>query len=118
MNKDIETDLDIEVFVRKQYALLLADSDTSPKFSHINLEEHFPRIFGFWKMVVFAQPMAYTGNAFEPHIKLGLEKIHFEKWIAFLTLAVQEKFAGPHADKVLQHAKLMAFIFQSKLGAN
>lgn len=117
MIKDIETDLDIELFVRGQYGLLLADPDTSPKFSHINLEEHFPRIFGFWKMVVFTQPMAYTGNAFQPHIKLGLEKIHFDKWIAFLTQVVQENFSGPNADKVLQHAKLMAVIFQSKLGA-
>src|SRR6478735_5747110 len=115
MNKpDITTDADVELMVREQYALLLSDADTAPKFAHIkNLEEHFPHITGFWRMVIFSQPGSYTRNAFDPHTKLGLQKIHFEKWIGFLTKVVNENFQGPHADKVLQHAKLMAIIFQS-----
>jgi hemoglobin len=116
VKQDILTDEDIERMVRKQYSLLLADEATAPKFLHLMIEEHFPRIFGFWKMVIFAQPLAYVGNAFQPHIKLDLEKQHFEKWIEFLTEAVNENFEGPNAQKVLQHAKLMAVIFQSKLG--
>lgn len=117
MNKpDILIDEDIEKMVKNQYASLLADSITSPKFLHLNIEEHLPRIIGFWKMVIFSQPMAYTGNAFQPHLKLNLEKIHFDKWNDFLNKAVNQNFSGPNAEKVLQHAKLMTVIFQSKMG--
>lgn len=116
MRNDILTNEDIEKIVRFQYNLLLTDTDTSPKFAHLHLEEHFPKIFGFWQMIIFSQPMAYKGNAFEPHVKLGLEKIHFEKWISFFNRAVDEHFEGPNADKAKNHAKLMAAIFQPKLG--
>ncbi len=114
--QDILNDTDIEKMVRRQYELLLNDETTSVKFAGLDIEEHFPRIFGFWRMVIFAQPMAYTGNAFQPHLKLDLEKKHFEKWIEFMETAVNENFEGPNAQKVIQHAKLMAVIFQSKLG--
>lgn len=113
---DVLSEADIELMVRGQYKLLLADEETSSKFSHLTIEDHFPKIFGFWKMVIFAQPMAYSGNAFQPHLKLDLEKVHFVKWIEFLEKVVNVNFEGPNAVKVIQHAKLMAVIFQSKLG--
>lgn len=114
--QDISTDEDIEKIVRLQYKQLLEDEDTKGKFAHLHLEEHLPRIFGFWKMVIFAQPMAYTGNAFQPHLKLGLENIHFVKWVDFFTQSVDSQFEGPNAEKAKAHAKLMSAIFQPKLG--
>lgn len=116
MKPDIQTPEDIEKMVRRQYAMLLQDQDTSPKFAGLDLENHFPRIIGFWKMVILSQPMAYTGNAFEPHTRLGLTKHHFEKWIGFFEQAVNEFFEGPNAEKAKNHAKLMSMIFQPKLG--
>lgn len=116
MKPDIQTEADIEKMVRRQYAMLLADEDTAPKFAHLDLEHHLPRIFGFWKMIILAQPMAYTGNAFEPHTRLGLQKIHFEKWVGFFETAVNESFEGPNAEKAKGHAKLMSMIFRPKLG--
>lgn len=116
MKHDITTEHDIEKMVRRQYELLLADADTSPKFAGLDLEKHFPRIFGFWQMIILAQPMAYTGNAFEPHTRLGLKKEHFEKWVSFLEQAVNENFEGPNAEKAKNHGRLMSMIFQPKLG--
>lgn len=116
MKRDIENINDIERIVRSQYDLLLNDPDTAPKFSHLTIEEHFPKIFGFWEMVIFSKPMAYTGNAFQPHLKLELQKIHFEKWISFFNHSVDSEFEGPLAEKAKNHAKLMAAIFQPKLG--
>lgn len=85
MKPDIQNAADIEKMVRRQYALLLTDETTAPKFAGLDLEHHFPRIIGFWKMVVLAEPMAYTGNAFDPHKRLGLEKVHFENGWPFLS---------------------------------
>ena len=113
---DILTEADVEKFVRQQYSLLLSDDFTKSKFAHLDLESHFPRIIGFWKMIIFSQPMSYTGNAFDPHTKLNLEKVHFEKWNQFLEESIKTNFEGPNAQKVLDHAKLMTAIFQSKLG--
>lgn len=116
MKPDIQTPEDIEKMVRRQYQLLLNDADTSPKFAGLDLEHHFPRIIGFWKMILLAQPMAYTGNAFEPHTRLGLQKIHFEKWVHYFETAVNENFEGPQAEKAKNHARLMSMIFRPKLG--
>jgi hemoglobin len=117
MNKqDIVSEKDIETMVRTQYRLLLEDKDTASKFVHLDLEHHLPKIFGFWKMVILAEPMAYSGNAFQPHIKLGLQKVHFDKWVQFLEQSIDENFEGPNALKAKNHAKLMSAIFKPKLG--
>ncbi len=119
MKKDIETVEDVEIFVRRQYVFLLNDKDTSSKFEHVtDLEKHFPKIFGFWRMIIFSEPSAYIGNAFDPHVKLNLQKVHFDKWVLFLCNAIDENFEGENANKVKNHAKLMAKIFESKLLKN
>lgn len=116
MKPDIQTPEDIEKMVRRQYHLLLHDTDTAPKFAGLDLEQHLPHIINFWKMVLLAQPGSYTRNAFEPHTRLGLTKTHFEKWVGFLEQAVNENFEGPQAEKAKNHGRLMSMIFQPKLG--
>lgn len=115
MKKDIESRSAIETMVRKQYDLLLSNAVTKPIFEGLDLEHHLPNIFDFWEMVVLHTPMVYTRNAFLPHTKLNLKKEHFDTWIECITKAVDENFEGPNSKKVIDHAKLMAVIFKSKM---
>jgi ferredoxin len=78
MLKDIETENDIYQWQTAFYKHLLNDPITSPKFSHLNLEEHMPKIVAFWSFVLLEKE-GYKTNVFEKHIHLNLEKIHFEK---------------------------------------
>ncbi|MCC7297396.1 MAG: group III truncated hemoglobin [Bacteroidia bacterium] len=115
---DISSKNDIEFVVRKQYAALLEDAFTFPVFSHLNLEEHLPKIFTFWSFVldIDAGNNPYRGNAFEPHTKLGLSATHFEKWLHYLHSAIGEKYSGNNADKWIAKSNELALMFQYKMG--
>lgn len=115
---DITTKAQIERIVREQYRQLLEDEFTSPVFSHLDLEEHFPRIFTFWAFIldIDAAGNSYRGSAFEPHTKLGLTADHFTKWLHFLHTAIRENSEGPNAEKWIQKSNELGILFQYKMG--
>ncbi len=115
---DISNKADIEQIVREQYRCLLEDEYTSPVFAHLDLEEHFPKIFTFWSFIldVDAGNNPYRGSAFEPHTKLGLTAEHFTKWLHFLHTAINAKFEGPVAEKWIQKSNELGILFQYKMG--
>jgi hemoglobin len=115
---DVISKLDIEWVVREQYRKLLEDSFTAPVFSHLDLEEHLPRIFIFWCFVldIDAANNSYRGSAFEPHTQLGLTAKHFELWLQYLHSAIKEKYEGPNAEKWINKSNELGIMFQFKLG--
>lgn len=115
---DLATKSDIENIVREQYAKLLEDEFTAPVFSHLNLEEHLPRIFMFWCFVldIDAANNPYRGSAFEPHTKLGLAAKHFELWLHYLHTAIKNKYEGPNAEKWINKSNELGIMFQYKMG--
>jgi hemoglobin len=113
--KDILTIEDIKRIVDIQYQLLLSDEDTKTKFSHLHIEEHLPTIYNFWAFLVLNIPNAYTGNAFQKHIPLQLEKIHFDKWMQFLFKGIDTHFQGKNADTMKEKALNLGMIFKAKL---
>jgi len=111
---DITTIEDVELLVSDFYKKLLNDSVTKTKFTHLNIEDHLPKIVDFWAFILLDKP-GYSGNVFEKHISLNLEPVHFEKWVAFWTETVNVLFSGPKADLACQRAMLLSYTFQSKL---
>ncbi len=85
--RDISSRTDIQNVVRKQYAGLLEHPYTAPKFAHLNLDEHLPKIDDFWCFVlgIDAEKHPYRGSAFEPHVKLHLDDEDFNLWMQFLS---------------------------------
>jgi len=115
---DINNKSDVERVVREQYGKLLEDAFTAPVFSHLNLEEHLPRIFMFWCFVldIDAVNNPYKGSAFEPHTKLGLTAKHFEIWLHYLHAAIKGKYEGPVAEKWINKSNELGVMFQYKMG--
>jgi len=115
---DLTTKSDIEIIVREQYKKLLEDEYTVPVFSHLNLEEHLPRISMFWCFVldIDAANNPYRGSAFEPHTRLGLTAKHFEIWLNYLHTAINEKYEGPNAEKWINKSNELGIMFQYKMG--
>ncbi|MFM7764279.1 MAG: group III truncated hemoglobin [Sphingomonadales bacterium] len=115
---DLTTKSDIEIIVREQYKKLLEEEYTAPVFSHLNLEEHLPRIFMFWCFVldIDAANNPYRGSAFEPHTRLGLTAKHFEIWLNYLHHAINEKYEGPNAEKWINKSNELGVMFQYKMG--
>ncbi len=116
--RPITSYLDIQSIVDEHYRQLLDDPFTSPKFQHINLPEHMPRIYNFWSFVlnVDAAEHPYRGSAFEPHARLHLEHRHFETWMKYLFNAIDRHYEGEVAEIWKGKAGQMGILFEYKLG--
>ncbi|MDP2175076.1 MAG: group III truncated hemoglobin [Bacteroidota bacterium] len=112
--KDITSIEDITLWQNAFYQKLLNDETTAPKFSHLNLAEHMPKIVAFWSFVLL-DVEGYKTNVFDQHIHLNLEKIHFDKWINYFIATTDEMFQGANAEVAKQRVKMIATTFMHKL---
>jgi hemoglobin len=112
--KDITSIEDITLWQNAFYQKLLTDEITAPKFAHLNLEEHMPKIVAFWAFVLL-DVEGYKTNVFDQHIHLNLEKIHFEKWIHYFIQTTNDLFEGQNAEIAKQRVKMIATTFMHKL---
>lgn len=112
--QDIKTEQDIALWQNAFYSKLLADPVTAPKFAHLDLPKHMPNIVAFWAFVLLEKE-GYKTNVFEKHMFLGLEKIHFEKWLTYFFETTNKLYAGPIADTAKSRVKLLATTFLHKL---
>jgi hemoglobin len=78
------------------------------------LPKHLPRIVEFWAFVLLEKE-GYKTNVFEKHMFLGLEKIHFDKWLKYFFETTNELFEGPNAETSKNRVKLLATTFMHKL---
>ncbi len=115
--KDIKTEEDIKLMVDSFYDKVNQDELLSYVFNEISKVEwdtHLPKMYRFWSTMIFAAG-TYTGNPFEKHIPLPVEKIHFDRWVSLFYENIDEHFEGEVAEDVKTRAKSIAYIFQSKL---
>jgi hemoglobin len=114
MKPDILTEADISYWLDQFYGKLLKDPITAPKFEDIDLPEHMPKLVAFWAFVLLEKE-GYRTNVFEKHMHLGLEKIHFERWLHHFFQTTDELFEGANANTAKQRVKLLATTFLHKL---
>ena len=113
---DLATYEDVAVVVRTQYDLLLASPQTAPHFSGVDLEHHLPRVYTFWAFTLGLGDASYRGSVFEPHARLKLAEADYTVWQAALKTALEQNgFSGPVLDSMIAKARMMEFIFKSKL---
>jgi hemoglobin len=112
--KDIESEEDIALWQNAFYAKLIADPITAPKFKDLDLPAHMPNIVQFWAFVLLEKE-GYKTNVFEKHMHLGLEKIHFEKWLHYFFETTDALFKGKNAETAKQRVLLLATTFMHKL---
>ena len=113
---DLATYEDVAVVVRTQYDLLLASSQTAPHFSGVDLEHHLPRVYTFWAFTLGLGDASYRGSVFEPHARLKLAEADYTVWQAALKTALEQNgFSGPVCDSMIAKARMMEFIFKSKM---
>lgn len=112
--KDIESEADIDRWMHCFYEKLLRDPVTAPKFEHLDLEAHMPKLVEFWAFVLLDKE-GYRTNVFEKHIRLNLEKEHFEKWLEYFRATTDEMFEGERAETAKQRVNLLATTFMHKL---
>lgn len=105
MKSDIVDQGDLEVLVQHFYEKLLEDQNMAPLFldvAKIEIEEHFPRIVAYWNKMLFAQP-GYKRHTMSIHRAVNaahpFSDFHFEVWLHYFKLTVDELFEGEYADR-------------------
>lgn len=108
--RDLADRGDVDELVSTFYRTVFDDELLGPIFTdvaHMNLEHHLPIIGDFWQTVLFNAGL-YHRNALQLHFLLHakhpLGDEHFERWLQIWTATVDERFAGPVAER----AKLQA----------
>lgn len=115
--QDIQTEEDVVIMVNSFYKKVNNDKLLSyvfNDFSKVEWDTHLPIMHRFWNTLIFGN-QSYKGNPFAKHIKLPINKNHFDRWIQLFEQNIDELFVGDVANHTKQRAKSIAYIFQSKL---
>lgn len=101
---DIATRDDIAVLVTAFYQQAFADDILGPVFldvAQMDLPAHLPVMCDFWETVLL-RAGRYRRNALHPHLdlnaKVELTDVHFARWLALWTAAVDERHCGGIAE--------------------
>ena len=121
MHTDIKDKSDIKKVIDAFYTRVREDELLSPIFQKRipadDWQPHLDVMYNFWNTVIFAQE-GYRGNPFSKHLNLGIEKLHFDRWINLFHQTVDDMYAGPNAIEMKERAVKMRMLFESKLFDN
>jgi hemoglobin len=119
--RDVEDRADCERLVRAFYSRALVDPVIGFIFvdvARLDVEAHVPQIASFWETILLGAH-SYAGGAFAPHValhmKVGLRRGHFERWLWLWNKTVDELFAGERAELAKTHASRVAHAFHRRL---
>ncbi len=116
--RDIETKEDIVLMVDTFYQKVQQDELIGPIFNSRIAPEawpaHLDRMYTFWTTILLNQP-GYSGQPFEKHRDMPIDKVHFERWVNLFEALVDSLFEGPIANDAKYRAELMGHLFLAKL---
>lgn len=119
--RDIATRADIAGLLTDFYARAFADPLIGPIFTdvaHLDLPAHLPIMCDFWETALLGA-RAYRRNAFLAHRRLSdqqpLTPAHFARWFTLWTQTVDDRHAGPVADRAKLQAHRIAHSMSRRL---
>ena len=121
------TDLDsreqIEEFVDRFFARLLADDDLAPIFldvAAIDLAVHLPHIKDYWCKLLLGDRTyrRHTMNIHrELHGKQPLQSVDFQRWLAMFNATLDDGFFGQHTERARRVAAAIAGNMETSLSS-
>lgn len=119
---DLNSRADIEAFVDRFYARVLADPQLAPIFldvAHIDLAVHLPHIKDYWCKLLLGES-GYSRHTMDRHRRLHrlrpLGAEDFQRWLALFTGTVDEHYSGERATRAKQLASTIAANMRHSLG--
>ena len=116
MKKQITSQEEIQLLVNTFYGRVRQNELIGPIFEERiqdNWQVHLEKMYRFWGSILLDEN-SYSGHPFAPHVKLPIQKEHFETWLKIFTSTVDELFEGEVAEEAKLRAKTIAHIFESK----
>lgn len=117
MKNEILSITDVKQLVDTFYAKVREDELLSPIFNNVIKEhwpEHLEKLYRFWQTVLLEEH-TYFGSPFIPHVKLPVEKEHFDRWLQLFFSNIDDQFKGEKAEEAKWRAQKMAQMFQMKI---
>lgn len=118
---DLDTRSEIHDLVVYFYREIVFDEFLDHVFedvAQVDWNEHIPRLIDYWCGVLLRQP-GYDGMVLAAHHEVhDLEAFtaeHFETWFAMWVRCVNERWAGPMAERAKSHAAHMVRVMSRKL---
>lgn len=107
---------DIRLLVDSFYDSVRSDEVLSPIFNEFihDWNTHLPKMYAFWQTVLLNE-FSYKGNPFQPHIKLPISELHFDRWLNLFHQTIDNHFTGVKAEEAKMKSTNMAMMFQHKL---
>lgn len=115
--RDIEKLEDVKNLVDSFYGKVRKDELIGHIFNDVIQDrwpEHLEKMYKFWQTILLEEH-TYTGRPFVPHMKLPVEREHFNRWLELFFETVDELFAGKKADLAKWQGNRMAEMFQLKI---
>ncbi len=115
--RDIESLDDVKFLVDTFYGKVRKDEFIGPIFDDViqdRWSEHLEKMYRFWQTVLLGEH-TYTGRPFVPHMKLPVEKEHFDRWLELFFETVDELYTGQKAELAKWQGNRMAEMFQLKI---
>lgn len=108
----------INGLVRTFYDRARQDEVIGPIFNAAvaDWDEHIEKISLFWGGIML-RTGKYHGRPMRPHLMLGLEPAHFDRWLAIFEKTAHELFPADAADAFVFRARRIADSFELAIGA-
>ena len=120
---DLDSREQIEEFVDRFYARLLADDDLAPIFldvAAIDLAVHLPHIKDYWCKLLLGDRTyrRHTMNIHrELHGKQPLQSVDFQRWLAMFNATLDDGFFGQHTERARRVAAAIAGNMETSLSS-
>jgi len=76
--------------------------------------EHLAKMYRFWQTILLDEH-TYKGYPFEPHAKLPVEQMHFDRWVFLFSETVHNYFSGDKANRAIWQGERMAEMFLMRI---
>lgn len=117
MQKDISTLDDIKLLVDDFYGKVKEDELIGYIFNDVirdNWPAHLEKMYSFWQTVLLHE-FTYKGTPFPKHMKLPVEKEHFDRWLELFHETIDNYFEGEKAEELKTRSVKMAEMFMMKI---
>ena len=111
------TDASIAKVVATFYGRAREDDVLGPVFNRAvdDWDHHIDQITDFWSSVLL-RTGRYSGRPLNPHLRLPIEAIHFDRWLALFEQTVTEIEGAEIAEAYLVRARRIADNFELAIG--
>jgi hemoglobin len=108
--RDIATDNDVGVVVRRFYRTVIEDPLLGPLFARFGVDwpTHIPKLQAYWNNVLLGRPRASKTRTLAAHApvqrKAPFDRTHIDRWLELWNDAIDDSYVGPVAERAKTRA--------------